>query len=494
MDDLLVSVRDGRVILRSKRLGREVVPRLSTAHNYTTRRSLGVYRFLCALQAQGTGGGLSWDWGVVARAPFLPRVVHESVIFERATWNVDNVRLKPLAEATGSAVWRQACRLREELGLPRFITVDDGDNRLPIDLDEILSIEAMANLVRTEKTVRISEVSTTPERQLATGPAGRFAHELVVPFIRKPSAARPARTTAPHVASKRRVTPGNEWLYVKLYGGAVALDDALCRVAAPVVRAALAEGHADGWFFIRYSDPDTHLRVRVHGPPDALARHVEPALLRAGQTLVDEGLLWRMQLDTYHRELERYGGDEGLRLCERWFAADSDAALEITERTEGVEGADARWRLALYGLDRSLDVLGLSLAEKLAMMTHIAAGYAREFSVDTALDRQLGERFRKERGALEALLFEAASDDHPLKLGIETIERRDARLRPIAVELRDAVSRGALGMTLPTLAQSLVHMHCNRLLRAAARANELVLYDFSARLYRGRVSRQKGKR
>src|SRR5262249_17650610 len=48
LDDLLVSVADGRILLRSARHGREVIPRLSNAHNFSSN-SLGVYRFLCAL-------------------------------------------------------------------------------------------------------------------------------------------------------------------------------------------------------------------------------------------------------------------------------------------------------------------------------------------------------------------------------------------------------------------------------------------------------------
>ena len=47
--DLLVSVRGNQIVLRSRRLQREIVPRLSSAHNFTNR-SLGVYRFLCTLQ------------------------------------------------------------------------------------------------------------------------------------------------------------------------------------------------------------------------------------------------------------------------------------------------------------------------------------------------------------------------------------------------------------------------------------------------------------
>src|SRR5439155_251840 len=60
--DLLVSVQGERIVLRSRRLGREVIPRLTTAHNHSGR-GLGVYRFLCALQSQQVTPGITWDWG-----------------------------------------------------------------------------------------------------------------------------------------------------------------------------------------------------------------------------------------------------------------------------------------------------------------------------------------------------------------------------------------------------------------------------------------------
>src|SRR4029077_18227318 len=59
--DLLVSVAGEQIVLRSARLGRRGPPRLPSAHAFGA--SQGIYRFLCALQAQGTAGDLGWDWG-----------------------------------------------------------------------------------------------------------------------------------------------------------------------------------------------------------------------------------------------------------------------------------------------------------------------------------------------------------------------------------------------------------------------------------------------
>src|SRR5262249_53171636 len=56
--DLRVSVVGEQIRLRSARLDRRVIPRLTSAHNFG--RSQGIYRFLCALQAQGTAGDLAW--------------------------------------------------------------------------------------------------------------------------------------------------------------------------------------------------------------------------------------------------------------------------------------------------------------------------------------------------------------------------------------------------------------------------------------------------
>ena len=59
--DLLVSVEGGGVVLRSRTLERRVVPRLTSAHNFASRGMLA-YRFLAALQDQGTAASPSvWD-------------------------------------------------------------------------------------------------------------------------------------------------------------------------------------------------------------------------------------------------------------------------------------------------------------------------------------------------------------------------------------------------------------------------------------------------
>src|SRR5439155_17414597 len=62
LQDLFVSIKDNKVLLRSASLNKQVIPRLSSAHNYS-RNALPVYQFLCDLQLQGHKAGLGFYWG-----------------------------------------------------------------------------------------------------------------------------------------------------------------------------------------------------------------------------------------------------------------------------------------------------------------------------------------------------------------------------------------------------------------------------------------------
>jgi thiopeptide-type bacteriocin biosynthesis protein len=333
-----------------------------------------------------------------------------------------------------------------------------------------------------------------PDQLCASGPEGGFVHELVVPFIRTRSASsppppRPKPSRRPD--GQRRFPPGSQWLYAKLYTGTSTADRVLGECIGPVVKQALASGAADRWFFIRYRDPDWHLRLRFHGEPGKLREQVEPALQAAVEPLLQEGWVWRVSFDTYEREVERYGGPEGVSLAERIFHADSDAVLAIVELLSGDQGADARWRLALRGVDLLLDDLGLDLEIKRSLLKRVRKAFGREFQADTSrLKRQLGERYRAERKSLEALLDPANDEQSPLQPGLAILRRRSEQLAPVIAELRAAEQAGRLSRPVTEVARSCMHMHINRLLRSAHRAQELVLYDFLHRLYESQAARR----
>jgi thiopeptide-type bacteriocin biosynthesis protein len=481
--DLLVSIRGGRILLRSRRLGKEVLPRLTNAHNYSFR-SLGLYRFLCMLQHQGVAGGLGWSWGVLDSLPFLPRVEIGRLVLAKARWKVEAEGWKAALKVEGHERWKALQAWRSGLGLPRLVLLVDGDNKLPVDLDNVLSVEAFFDLVKKRPGFTLEEFYPGPEELCAEGPEGRFVHELVVPFTRSGELQASVGGEVVTSALPRSFQPGSEWLYAKLYAGSSGVDQLLRERVAPLVREILASGAADSWFFIRYGDPDWHVRLRFHGDPARLASEVLPRLEALG-----EGLVRKLGVDTYDRELERYGGDAGMELSERCFQLDSDAVLRILETYTGDAAAEARWRLCLKGMDMLLGDLGFDLEAKHKVMETLRGSFLREFRGEGVFERQLGDRFRKDRKTLEALLDPARESEGDLGPGVAILRQRSKSLKPIVEELQRLHLGGHLGVPLLDLAASYLHMHANRFLRASARAQELVLYDFLTRIYESRLAR-----
>jgi lantibiotic biosynthesis protein len=490
--DLLVSVRNDRIVLRSRRLGREVVPRLTTAHDEDWR-NLGVYRFLCALQRQDVVSELTWDWGPLREAPFLPRVVSGRLVLSRARWNLTEAELLALDQARGVDQFAAVQTWRAGRRLPRYVALADRDHQLVIDLDNVLSVEALAHQLRGRRQAVLVEMFPDPDALCVTGPEGRFAHELVVPFVQAAPPRPEPDGAAPQVTSslvRRRFPPGSEWLYAKLYTGTGTADQLLNHVVGPLVRSSLASGAADAWFFIRYADPDWHLRLRLHGEPGRLHAEVLPGLEAAAAPLLEAGQLWRMQLDTYEREVERYGGDRGIELAEQLFAADSEAVLTILGSLSGDAGLDLRWRLAMAGIDLLFEDLGLTLEEKRSVARRARESFGREFGIDGNFRGQVGQRYRAERARLEALLDPGQAPPAPLATGVEALRRRSLQLAPVTAELRQLSQAGRLSATPADIARSFAHMHVNRLLRSAHRAQELVLYELLDRAYSARAGRR----
>jgi thiopeptide-type bacteriocin biosynthesis protein len=505
VDDLTVTVEGNRVRLRSRSIGGEVIPRLSTAHN-TGRGGLGVYRFLAAVQGQQQANALMWSWGQLDSSPFLPRVTHGRLVLSRARWRCGQSELKAMVAARGDHAtrYRLARAWREERRLPRLVSLVDGDNELMLDFDNPLSLDAVLELVRNRPEITLMELIPGPEELCVRGPEGRFFHELLVSFTRTPAersvlAGRDERSLPPPAAPVARTfPPGSEWLFAKIYTGTAAGDQALRDEIVPLAREVLAAGDARSWFFIRYSDPDWHLRVRFRGEPGRLLGAVLPRLEKSFQRLLAPGTAWKLQLDTYEREIERYGGPEGIELSEELFRHDSDAVAAIVESLSSDAGADLRWRLILLGMDRMMEDFGHGLEGRQRLAEAGRAGFAGRYRQDV-LRGPVADRLRKERPALERLLavsgWGGGGGDVPEELqpALDALARRSAAFAPVIRELRERERQGRLRPGVEEILPSYVHMFVNRLSRSAGPEHEMVLYDFLGKMYASLRARARGR-
>jgi thiopeptide-type bacteriocin biosynthesis protein len=499
--DLLVSVVGRRIVLRSKRLGCEVIPRLTSAHNYGGG-ALVPYQFLGMLQHQGVSAGMGFSWGPLDSVAFLPRVTYGKLILSRARWAVPTIDLKGALESKSTADrFLGVQRVRRERNIPRWVAIAAGDNELVIDLSTFAGCESLLHEAKRLPMLPLLELVPSPDELCVDTPAGPVFHELVVPLARvATTGARPhahpgrAAAAARHhdrggSAIDETFAPGSAWLTAKLYTGKATTDGVLRELVAPVVHEVTSRGLASGWFFLRYGDPDWHVRLRLHGEPEALWGRALPLLRAASEPFMADGRVANLQLDTYRRETARYGGPQGMLVSERVFTADSEAVLAAMATLDGGDDGDARWRLAVLGVDRLLQDMGLDLAARQRAVRMWRDGLVEEYGRQGVAAKQHGGKvMRKERKDLEALLL--APQTTSLAPAAEAFALRSRANVALADELRSLHDAGLLTGDITVITASYSHMFVNRLLRAGQRLQELVVYDLLDRLYSSQLHRR----
>jgi len=185
IDDLFISIKEDKIHLRSKRFQKQVIPRMSAAHNYAFN-ALPVYHFLCDLQHQGKKSGLSFQWDDLSeKSEFLPRVIYDNLIISQAIWNIntDNLPFK-LSEKNSGALSNSINQWRKIKKIPSKIIIRDGDQELYIDLDHEFGKKILVSILKKKKNHNLSEFLNSHDDCVVHSEEGRFANEVIISFFK----------------------------------------------------------------------------------------------------------------------------------------------------------------------------------------------------------------------------------------------------------------------------------------------------------------------
>lgn len=151
--DLYLKVEGQRLVLYSKLLKKEILPRFTSAYNYQFKSS-ALYRFLGDLQNQGGKNSLYFACpGICGIMGHLPRISFGNVILVAETWVIG---LGPLSRGgkPDAAMFNSWCDAHD---VARHIVYSQGDNCLVIDRQSPLSIEMLFSVIKKTQEITVEE-------------------------------------------------------------------------------------------------------------------------------------------------------------------------------------------------------------------------------------------------------------------------------------------------------------------------------------------------
>ena len=487
INDLYISVKaNNKIFLRSKKLDKYILPRLCNAHNFVIS-GLPIYRFLCELQNQSETRTFVFDWGGMKNlVSFHPRVVYRNVILSRAKWFLNFLDIATLIETHNATKIEDDILLkveewRKKHELPKEVFLMDHDRELFVNFNNNLSVRAFLDEVKNKKSIVLKELYKY-KKQRGVSRANKFFLPL---YPQKQTVQAPLKKIRNNETIRGKFLPGSEVLFLKIYGGNKILEEIFLTKIFPMLERRVEVGIVRKWFFMRFNDPEHHIRLRIFFPPESNQQEVLTELNGILSIYINNDVIWKCNIDTYVRELERYKGSNIL-VAEEVFYFDSIYISQLLNTlNEDVEGEQKRWLSALQNINNLFDISGFTLEERSTIMRFLRKSFFQEFGADKSLQKVINDKYRSYRSSINEWINptnEKLKHTEYEKL----LEDRALGITNILVNSRKEIGDDDFTSTI----LSYIHMTCNRLFLAQPRKHELLVYDFLDRYYKSEIAQK----
>ncbi|WP_281234896.1 thiopeptide-type bacteriocin biosynthesis protein [Flavobacterium gelatinilyticum] len=271
---------------------------------------------------------------------------------------------------------------------------------------------------------------------------------------------------------------GSEWLYYKIYTGVKTADYILLEKLQPIISNLESKKIIQKWFFIRYKDPEEHIRIRFLVKNQKKLSSVIQAFYPIFEELLEQNLVWNIQTDTYKREIERYGKTTMID-SEFFFWKDSKMALQYIKAIPSFKTKETPLLFSFYAIDSFLNSFQLSIQEKLSLMDDLQNSFKIEFETDKQQKKEMSKSYASLYPQMNTLLTAASKNNFTEITKIVNQKSRQTAKKALEIKIKNEIP-------LKSLLASHIHMMTNRQYTSKQRMYELIIYDYLFKYYKAK--------
>lgn len=478
LSDLYLYVEDDTVILYSEKLNKQVIPKLSCAQN-TALLTCSIYNFLGEVIDDSFMN--YWDWGFLGSKSYLPRVQFEDFILSKERW-ILNPRVIYSKDKTIDI-------LKDFISsnsIKRYVTLNSaGDNFLPLDLKSDFSINLIHdellkdNIITLEESINLGNNFSAVENDF-----GKTTNEVHIPIFPEKTGYLKKyhldKIKASIIDNPRsfKLFPDKGSLYFKIYIKNEHVDKIFIEKMFFIFSSLIQQKKCDYYFFIRYKDPEYHFRIRFFSEKldiDCIVNSINEAF----KDEIESYIVDKIQIDTYERETERYGGDIGVEISERIFYYDSLCVLETLLWVEHNDKEQDKWLIAMQGVHYLFDDFSIKVDERIKRLEKLRDFYYEDVSNRTEVNKQIFLFFQENKESIDLYM-------NPHKFKMDYFPFFETRSLSNQVSIND-LNQNKISYS----AENYIHMFLNRFFENNPNQQELIIYDLLIRYYKTVIFKSK---
>lgn len=278
---------------------------------------------------------------------------------------------------------------------------------------------------------------------------------------------------------QRKFLPGSEWLYIKLYTSEALANEIIIKILSQRQIVSLT----NEYFFIRYNDPEFHIRFRFHFSNMDNCSQFFIKITECIDKLEKKRYVWKIQFDTYERELERYSLVP-IEFTEKHFCNETIFIKDYLYLKQESQELSLDWAFSISVINMYLSKLKLSTNDKISCMESMARVFKQEFGFNGSNSKSLNSMYRNKMKDINTIIEKYTIENTPLIFTSIIFDYNG-----YCTSYFDRLSEKKADRHFYSHIGSIIHMLNNRIFSTQNRLQELVIYDFLSRFYKSKLAR-----
>lgn len=180
IDDLLIYIEHDQVKIKSIKWNKEIKPKLSNAHNFSSPMSVPIYQFLCDLQMQNARVGMNLEISTLLNLlRYTPRIQYKNIILSEQQWLFAKEDILELSKKDNFHPFIKTKKIKNNFYLA------DGDNELYVNINNEWSVKMFIETVKNRDYIILKEsLYDVFSSKVVDANENQYANEVIISYYK----------------------------------------------------------------------------------------------------------------------------------------------------------------------------------------------------------------------------------------------------------------------------------------------------------------------